>query len=80
MADNDATIQSLVIDRLKLAKPDGDVKMEVLYTIGMLINEHESVFQKDITLDLPENHQTYINNLWANVREYLIAFLDLDME
>lgn len=69
MADNIATIQSLTIDRLKFTKPDGDIKLEILYSIVMLINEHESVFQRDVVIPLPENLQTDTNNLWGDLRE-----------
>jgi len=80
MADNDATIQSLTIDRIKLTPTGGDVQMDVLYTIDMLINEHHSVFQKDRTFLLPPNLQSDINNLWADIREAFLEYLDLDME
>ena len=80
MADNVATVQSLVVDRIKLTPTDGDVKLEILHTVTLLINEHESVFQKDRTLPLPDNLQNDINNLWADIREELISYLDLDME
>jgi len=80
MADNDATVQSLTIDRLKLTKPDGDVKLEILYTINMLINEHDSEFQKDLTVVLPQNLQNHANHLWTDIREHLLSFLDLELE
>lgn len=81
MPDNVAEVQWLVIDRLKLTKADpANVKLEVLYHICILINAQPSVFEKDITLVLPGNLQTDINNLWDDVRERLLTFLDLDME
>ena len=69
MPDNIAIIQSLTIDRLKFTKPDGNISLEILYTVVMLINEHESVFQKDVVIPLPENLQTDTNNLWGDLRE-----------
>ena len=84
MADNNAQVQDLILNRIKLTKPDGNIKLEILYNITMLINEHESAFLNDLTIDLAidslANIQADVNNLWADVRETLIALLDLDME
>jgi len=84
MDDNNAQVQDLILNRIKLTKPDGNIKLEILYNITMLINEHESAFLNDLTIDLAidslANIQADVNNLWADVRETLIALLDLDME
>lgn len=83
MADNDATVETLLLQQLRIIKDGEVVKLNVDFKIGMMINAHLTSFSKSLTPapNLSANLQADIEHLWNDMYEYLHNnHFDLDLQ
>ena len=80
MPDNDATIETLQLQQLRIVKDSEVVRVNVDFRISMMINAHTTSFSKTIMPNLPANLQADVENLWNDMYEYLHDnHFDLDL-
>jgi len=73
MADNEATVETLELQQLRIIKDGEAVRLNVDFRIGVIINDHLTTFSKSLTPapNLSPNLQADIEHLWDDIYEYV---------